>query len=57
MMLLLKKANDKGLRISKSDLGKMAEKIVFFKGVERYFNRINKFVADESKNKMKLSNK
>lgn len=50
MMLMLKKANDEGLKITKSDLGKMASKIKFYKGVETFFIRINNFVAKESKN-------
>ena len=53
MMLMLKKANDDGLKITKSDLGKMASGIEFYKGVETFFTRINNFVAKESKNHVK----
>jgi len=54
MMLMLRKANQESLRISKSDLGKMALKVQFFPGVTTFFRRINKFVAKESDNKIKL---
>ena len=54
MMLMLRKANEAGLRISNLDLGNMASSIKFFPGVETYFNRINQFVADESNNKVKI---
>ena len=54
MMLMLKKANAANLKISRYDLGRMASKIRFFPGVYRYFERINKFVANESKNRVKL---
>ncbi len=54
MMLMLEKANAANARISKTDLGRMASKIEFFPGVEKYFKRINKFVKSESKGKIKL---
>jgi len=54
MMLMLKKANEANLRISKTDLGRMAKEIEFFPGVNKYFNRINKFVARESNNAIKI---
>ena len=54
MMLMLQEANAAGLRISSSDLGRMASSIKFFPGVETYFNRINQFVADESNSKVKI---
>lgn len=52
MMLMLKKANDAEVRISKSDLGRMALRIEFYEGVKYFFNRINRFVAKESKKKV-----
>jgi hypothetical protein len=54
MMLMLEKANQQKLRITKKDLGQMAKQIKFFKGVTTYFERINKFVAKESKGKVKI---
>jgi phosphoserine phosphatase len=54
MMLMLKKANNAHLKISKSDLGKMAGNVVFFPGVENFFRRMNKFVSKESKGKIKV---
>jgi len=54
MMLMLKKANENRLRITKTDLGKMAENIKFFPGVEKHFDRIKEFVAKESNNKIKV---
>lgn len=58
MMLMLKMADaaelntSKKLRISKQDLGKMAKKIKYFKGVKSFFRRINNYVAKESRNHM-----
>jgi hypothetical protein len=54
MMLMLRKANQASLRISKSDLGKMASKVQYFPGVTTFFPRINKFVEKESNNKVKV---
>lgn len=54
MMLMLKKANEADLRITKSDLGSMAKKIQFFPGITTYFERINDFVAQESNNEVKI---
>ena len=54
MMLMLKKANDAQLRISKKDLGDMAKNIQFYSGVTNYFNRINDFVKTESGSKIKI---
>lgn len=55
MMLMLKKANQANLRISRSDLGRMAKKIKFFPGIGKtYFERINNFVAKESSNHIKV---
>jgi len=55
MMLMLKKANDANLRITKTDLGKMASNIEFFRGVESsYFERMDNFVEEESHKKVRL---
>lgn len=54
MMLMLQKANESKLRITKQDLGKMAAQINFFKGVPTFFKRINNFVAKISKEKVKV---
>jgi len=54
MMLMLQKANEANLRISKKDLGKMASKIQFYKGVETFFKRVNNFVSKEAKGKVKV---
>ena len=54
MMLMLRKANQASLRISKTDLGKMASKVQYFPGVTTFFPRINKFVDTESNNKIKV---
>jgi hypothetical protein len=54
MMKMLKKANENDLRISKSDLGKMALKIRYYPGVISFFKSINEFVYKESKGKVKV---
>jgi haloacid dehalogenase-like hydrolase len=55
MMKMLKKADEKtDLKISKADLGRMADKIRYFPGVVPYFDRINRFVEKESKGRVKL---
>lgn len=54
MMMMLRKTNQASLKISKSDLGKMASEVRFFPGVERYFGRINKFVATHSNRKINV---
>ena len=54
MMLMLKKANDVELKISKSDLGRMASGIKFYKGVGTFFQRINSYVERISKRRVKL---
>ena len=48
MMLMLKKANDAQVRITRSDLGKLASNITYYHGVEQLFERINKFVKNKS---------
>jgi len=53
MMLMLKKANDAQVRITKSDLGKLASNITYYPGVEQLFERINKFVKSNSGGKAK----
>lgn len=54
MMMLLKKSNDAQLRITKSDLGKMASKIKFYRGVKSFFTRINNFVLTKSNRRVKV---
>ena len=54
MMLMLKKANDAQVRITKSDLGKLASNITYYPGVEQLFERINKFVKSNSDGKAKV---
>lgn len=54
MMLLKQKANEKNLRISKKELGKMASNIIFFKGVDTFFKRINEYVKENSAGKVKI---
>lgn len=54
MMLMLEKANEAGIKISRGDLGGMASEIQFFPGVADYFGRINRFVASESGNRVRL---
>ena len=48
MMLMLKKANDAQVKITKADLGRLASKISYYAGVEKFFERINKFVRSTS---------
>ena len=54
MMLMLKKANDSGVRITKRDLGSLASQIKFFKGVSGFLPRMSEFVKSESLGKAKL---
>lgn len=54
MMLMLNKANEKKVKITKYDLGKMAKKIEYFPGVPDFFERMKKFVNKESKSKIIL---
>lgn len=43
MQLMLKKASEKSIPITKSAFHNHGKEIVFFKGVENYFDRINEF--------------
>jgi 2-hydroxy-3-keto-5-methylthiopentenyl-1-phosphate phosphatase len=54
MMLMLRKANDAGIRITKSDLGKLAANISYYPGVEEFFGRINSFVKTRSESKARI---
>jgi hypothetical protein len=54
MMLMLKKANDKRVKITRKDLGHLAIKIKFFKGVKKFFKRMTDFAERESDGKVKL---
>lgn len=54
MMLMLKKANDGGVRITQKDLGSLAKQIKFFKGVRAFLPRMTEFVKAESDGKVKL---
>jgi len=54
MMLMLKKANDAQVKITKADLGRLASKISYYPGVEKFFERINKFVNEKSEGKAKV---
>ena len=54
MMLMLKKANDAQVRITKGDLGRLASKISYYPGVEKFFERINQFVKRTSGGKAKV---
>lgn len=51
---MLKKANDKEVKITTKDLGKLAKNIAFYKGVNTFFRRINSYVKSESKSKVKV---
>ncbi len=54
MRLLLEKAEQKKIHIGKKDLAKLAKGIEYFPGVETWFERINAFVKDEGKGKVKI---
>lgn len=54
MMLMLKKANDAQVKITKADLGRLASKISYYPGVEEFFERINQFVRRTSGRKAKV---
>ena len=54
MMLMLKKANDAKVRITKADLGRLASQISYYPGVEDFFERINEFVANRSRGKARV---
>ena len=54
MMLMLKKANEKSIKITKKDLGGLAGQIEFYKGVPSFFPRITEYVEDESRGKAQL---
>ena len=54
MMMMLKKANDSGVKITKQYLGSLATQIEFFQGVDTFFPRMTKFVKKESNEKIKL---
>ncbi|MDD3343147.1 MAG: HAD family hydrolase [Sulfurospirillaceae bacterium] len=47
MHLITKKANDKGQRITKEDLKEHGKNVIYFKGVEEYFGRINKYANEK----------
>jgi phosphoserine phosphatase len=47
MELMLEKAHEKGLPIRKKDFEKYGKEIIFFDGVEDYFDRINKYGHDK----------
>jgi len=51
---MLKKANEANVKITSRDLGSLAAKIKFFKGVEKFFPRMTAFVNNESNGKIKL---
>jgi hypothetical protein len=48
MMLMLKKAEESGVRITKAEFGRLAGNIRFFKGVRSFFPRMTDFVKRES---------
>ncbi len=54
MMLMLQRANESKLRITKQDLGKMASQINYFQGVRTFFGRINNYVAKISEGKVEV---
>jgi hypothetical protein len=54
MMLMLKKSNDAGVRITSRDLGSLASEVKFFSGVRTFFPRMTDFVKSESRGKAKL---
>lgn len=54
MMLMLKKANNAQVKITKRDLGKLASKISYYPGVETFFGRIDRFVKKKSGGKAKI---
>jgi hypothetical protein len=54
MRLLFEKAEEKKVHISKENLNKLAKKIIYFDGVETWFNRINEFVKAEGDGKVKI---
>ncbi|HUT31179.1 MAG TPA: HAD family hydrolase [Sedimentisphaerales bacterium] len=54
MMLMLKKANDAEVKITKADLGRLASQISYYPGVEDFFERINEFVTKRSGGKARV---
>lgn len=54
MMLMLRKAQEKRVRIKKQDLRESAKKIKYFQGVKYWFDRINKLVLEESGRRVKV---
>jgi hypothetical protein len=54
MMLMLNKANAKEFQITRKNLGSLAKKIKFFKGIKNFLPRMNEFVKAESKGRVKL---
>lgn len=54
MMLMLKKANGAQVKITKADLGRLASNISYYAGVEKFFDRINKFVKNKSEGKARV---
>lgn len=54
MMLMLKKANDASVKITRNNLGILSKNIAFYQGVNNYFRRINSFVKSESHGKVKV---
>ena len=54
MMLMLKKARESSVPITKEKLSKLAAKITYYKGVETFFERITKFAENESKKQVKI---
>lgn len=54
MMYMLKKANDSEVKITRNDLGKLAKNIDYYKGVKKFFGRINHFVRSESKGNVQV---
>lgn len=54
MMLMLKQANDAQVKITKADLGRLASKISYYPGVEKFLERIKQFVRRTSGGKAKV---
>ena len=54
MRLLLEKAESKSIHIGRKDLATLASNIVYFPGVETWFDRINDFVGVQGKGRTKV---
>jgi 2-hydroxy-3-keto-5-methylthiopentenyl-1-phosphate phosphatase len=55
MRLLIEKAEEKKVHVGREEFKKLGKNVQYFPGVETWFDRVNQFVHDHSKNQIKVN--